>query len=97
MNAKDHTSEQGMLVRVLHFLGIGQVPANIVTNQSGVDLSLFPRQKMADDRTKLRQRLGLRESDVLFLFAGALRSAKGGDVLARAFRKLSEEYSNAYP
>jgi len=84
-------------LRLVHrTAGSNPLPANIVTNQSGVDLSLFPRQKMADDRTKLRQRLGLRESDVLFLFAGALRSAKGGDVLARAFRKLSEEYSNAY-
>jgi glycosyltransferase involved in cell wall biosynthesis len=84
-------------MRLVHSIaGSNSLPANIVTNQSGVDLSLFSREKLLDDRTKIRQQLGLRESDVLFLFAGALRPEKGADVLARAFRKLSEEYSNAY-
>ena len=83
-------------LRLVHQTAGCAAPANIVTNQSGVDLSLFPRQQMAEDRTKIRQQLGLRETDVLFLFAGALRPEKGGDVLARAFKRLLEEYPNAY-
>jgi glycosyltransferase involved in cell wall biosynthesis len=84
-------------LRLVHqTAGATALPANIITDQSGVDLSLFAGQKMAEDRTKIRKQLGLRESDVLFTFAGALRPAKGGDVLARAFKRLLEESSNAY-
>ena len=43
----------------------------------------------------MRQRLGLKDTDVLFLFAGAIRPEKGVDYLARAFARLSEENANA--
>jgi glycosyltransferase involved in cell wall biosynthesis len=43
----------------------------------------------------MRERLGLKDTDVVFLFAGALRPEKGVDFLARAFARLSEENSDA--
>jgi spore coat protein SA len=43
----------------------------------------------------VRQKLGLKETDVVFLFAGAIRPEKGVDCLARAFARLSSENANA--
>jgi glycosyltransferase involved in cell wall biosynthesis len=52
-------------------------------------------QKRMDLRGRTRQRLGLKDTDVLFLFAGAIRPEKGVDYLARAFARLSGENANA--
>ena len=70
-------------------------PGNILVNQSGVDSPFFARPELADHRNEVRRQLGLGESDVLFLFVGAVRQPKGIDILARAFSRLSSEHPNA--
>lgn len=76
--------------------GSNALPANIVKVQGGVGSKVLLRQKRRDERARIRQKLGLQDSDVLFLFAGAIRPEKGVDYLARAFARLSEEHPNAY-
>ena len=71
------------------------LPANIVKLSGGVNSKALPQQRRKEERDRVRQKLGLKETDVLFLFAGAVRPEKGVDYLARAFAKLSEENSNA--
>jgi glycosyltransferase involved in cell wall biosynthesis len=84
-------------LRLIHkAAGPSARPERIVTNQSGVDLSLYSYQGLMESRTKIRRHLGLQSSDVLFLFAAAVVPAKGGDVLAKAFSRLSRKYSNSY-
>ena len=75
--------------------GPGSLPANIVRVPGGVHPNglLPPEQKR--ERERIRQKFGLKEEDVLFLFAGAIRPEKGVDYLARAFAKLSETDANA--
>jgi glycosyltransferase involved in cell wall biosynthesis len=75
--------------------GSNFLPEKVVVNQSGVDLSLFASQRSDNYRSEIRRRLGLEESDVLFLFVGAVHSEKGVDVLARAFSRLAEQHRNA--
>jgi glycosyltransferase involved in cell wall biosynthesis len=71
------------------------LPANIVKVPGGVGSSISPAQKRKDLRERTRQRLGLKDTDVLFLFAGAIRPEKGVDYLARAFARLSDENADA--
>jgi glycosyltransferase involved in cell wall biosynthesis len=68
---------------------------NIVTVQSGVDAVGFRLQTVDQNRRRVRNDLGLKDSDVLFLFAGAVRPEKGVDYLARAFARLCVENSVA--
>jgi glycosyltransferase involved in cell wall biosynthesis len=75
--------------------GSNAPPEHIVTNYSGVDSKVFHSETMKGDRSRLRQKLGLKDTDVLFLFAGAVRPEKGVDYLARAFARLSDENPNA--
>ncbi len=75
--------------------GSDALPANIVRVPGGVDSKVILPQKRQDERTRIRQGLGLKDTDVLFLFAGAIRPEKGVDYLARAFAKLSDENANA--
>jgi glycosyltransferase involved in cell wall biosynthesis len=75
--------------------GANALPANIVKVSGGVHSKALLRQKLKDERARIRQKLGLKDSDILFLFAGAIRPEKGVDYLARAFAKLSEENPNA--
>ena len=70
-------------------------PANIITNYSAVRSTPLSPQAVKNERARVRQDLGLTDSDVLFLFAGALRPEKGVDYLARAFARLSNENGNA--
>jgi glycosyltransferase involved in cell wall biosynthesis len=74
--------------------GLDAPPANIVRLPGGVDSSRFFARE--DLRKHTRQRFGLKDTDVLFLFAGAIRPEKGVDYLARAFARLSEENCNVY-
>jgi glycosyltransferase involved in cell wall biosynthesis len=76
--------------------GADALPANIIRVPGGVESKVLVRQKRYDERARIRQQLGLKDTDVLFLFAGALRPEKGVDFLARAFARLSEENPNAY-
>jgi len=75
--------------------GPNALPANIVRVPGGVQSKVLPREKRHEERQRIRQKLGLQDSDVLFLFAGAIRPEKGVDYLARAFAKLSEENPHA--
>lgn len=75
--------------------GSNALPANIVKVPGGVHSKMLLPQKRKDERERIRQKLGLKETDVLFLFAGAIRPEKGVDYLARAFAKLSDENANA--
>ena len=74
----------------------GAPPANIVVNQAGVDANMLPRDEQRAARQRIRRELGLKDTDVLFMFAGALRSEKGVIQLAKAFVKLAAEHDNAY-
>ncbi|MET0866633.1 MAG: glycosyltransferase family 4 protein, partial [Pseudorhodoplanes sp.] len=70
--------------------------ANIVVNQSGVDADALSRPQRLVARERVRRELGLTDTDVLFMFAGAIRPEKGVVQLAQAFSKLSEEHDNAF-
>jgi glycosyltransferase involved in cell wall biosynthesis len=83
-------------LRLAHsYAGSNALPANIIKVQGGVGSKVLLRQKRKEERARIRQKLGLQDSDVLFLFAGAIRPEKGVDYLSRAFAKLSEENPNA--
>jgi glycosyltransferase involved in cell wall biosynthesis len=69
---------------------------NIVVNQSGVHADELSVEQRRDARERIRRELGLKDSDVFFLFAGAFRSEKGVVQLARAFSKLAAEHDNAF-
>ncbi len=75
--------------------GPDALPANIVRVPGGASSKVLLPEKRKAERQRIRQTLGLKEEDVLFLFAGALRPEKGVDYLARAFARLSSEYPNA--
>jgi glycosyltransferase involved in cell wall biosynthesis len=76
--------------------GAAAPPANIIVDQSGVDANILSHEQWREARERIRRELGLKESDVLFMFAGALRSEKGVIQLAQAFAKLAAEHDNAY-
>ena len=83
-------------LRLAHDLaGEATSDANVVRVPNGVHANAIPPQARAEARRHMRERLGLKDTDVVFLFAGALRPEKGVDFLARAFAKLSEEDSAA--
>jgi glycosyltransferase involved in cell wall biosynthesis len=75
--------------------GANALAANIVQVPGGVDSKVLLPQNRKGERERIRQLLGLKNTDVLFLFAGAIRPEKGVDYLARAFAKLSGENANA--
>ncbi|MGZ5928531.1 MAG: glycosyltransferase family 4 protein [Rhizomicrobium sp.] len=76
--------------------GIAAPPANIFVNQSGVNANMMSREQWREARERSRRELGLKDSDILFMFAGALRSEKGVVQLAHAFSKLAAEHDNAF-
>jgi glycosyltransferase involved in cell wall biosynthesis len=83
-------------LRLVHTqAGSNALPANIVKVPGGVASKVLLPQERKDERERIRRKLGLKETDVLFLFAGAIRPEKGVDYLARAFAKLSEGNGNA--
>jgi glycosyltransferase involved in cell wall biosynthesis len=77
------------------FAGQGAAPENIVVDQSGVNVDALPMQRRREERARIRHQLGLKEADVLFMFAGAVRPEKGVIQLAQAFAQLSDEYPAA--
>ena len=76
--------------------GVAAPPANIFVNQSGVNANMMSREQWREARERSRRELGLKDSDILFMFAGALRSEKGVVQLAHAFSKLAAEHDNAF-
>jgi glycosyltransferase involved in cell wall biosynthesis len=75
--------------------GSDALSANIVKVPGGAGSKVRLREKRQEERARIRQKLGLKETDVLFLFAGAIRPEKGVDYLARAFARLSAENAAA--
>jgi glycosyltransferase involved in cell wall biosynthesis len=86
----------GQLRRAHGNAGANALPANIVKVPGGAGSKVLVPEKRKEERQRIRQKLGLQETDVLFLFAGAIRPEKGVDYLARAFARLCEENANAY-
>ena len=83
-------------LRLTHDLaGQSALDANIVKIPNGVHANALSSQSRAEVRKQMREKLGLKDTDVVFLFAGALRPEKGVEFLARAFIKLSKENSEA--
>ena len=83
-------------LRLAHMhAGPNALPGNIYKVPGGVSSKVILPRDREEARRRIRQRLGLNEADVLFLFAGAIRPEKGVDYLARAFAKLSKENANA--
>jgi len=83
-------------LRLVHDLaGCSAPTANIVKISNGVHKDAMPAQDRAKARKRIRERLGLKDTDVVFLFSGALRPEKGVDFLARAFLRLLEERPEA--
>ena len=76
--------------------GPGAPAANVVVNQSGVDANVLSGEQRREARERIRRELGLRDTDVLFMFAGAVRAEKGAIQLAQAFVKLAGEHDNAF-
>lgn len=76
--------------------GADAFPSNIVVNRAGVHAELLHGEELRAARQRVRRELGLKDSDVLFMFAGALRSEKGVIQLAQAFLKLAAEHDNAF-
>ncbi|WP_316189071.1 glycosyltransferase family 4 protein [Bradyrhizobium sp. SZCCHNS1054] len=84
-------------LRLSHERAGEMAPAsNIVVNQSGVDADALSCDERREARKRVRHELGLTDSDVLLMFAGAVRPEKGVIQLAQAFSKLSEEHDNAF-
>lgn len=71
-------------------------PANIFVNQSGVNANMMSPEQWREARERSRRELGLKDSDILFMFAGALRLEKGVVQLAHAFSKLAAGHDNAF-
>jgi glycosyltransferase involved in cell wall biosynthesis len=78
------------------YAGSAAPPAKVVVNQSGVDADELSSEQRREARERVRRELGLNDTDVLFMFAGAVRPQKGVIQLAHAFAKLAAEHDNAY-
>jgi glycosyltransferase involved in cell wall biosynthesis len=76
--------------------GAAAPAANVIVNQAGVYANSLTSEQRREARERVRRELGLKESDVLFMFAGAIRSEKGVVQLAQAFSKLAAEHDNAF-
>lgn len=61
---------------------------------SGVDTEKFSPDINA--RTKIRNSLGIKDNQIVFIFLGRLCKDKGIDELLEAFSMLQEKYSNIY-
>ncbi|SDP34807.1 Glycosyltransferase involved in cell wall bisynthesis [Pseudomonas arsenicoxydans] len=61
---------------------------------SGVDTNRFSANTLF--RCEIRERLGIKESDVVFLFLGRASRAKGVIDLARTFSKLSAQFEDVH-
>lgn len=93
IGVSDYVARRLRLARDL--AGQSALDANIVRIPNGVHANALPPQARSEARKHTRQKLGLKDTDVVFLFAGALRPEKGVEFLARAFARLSEENSEA--
>ena len=73
---------------------ISKKPINIIAygNVNGIDCDYFnPLAINIDDKSKLRDKLGISESDFVYLFVGRLVKDKGINELVLAFQELAQE------
>ena len=57
-----------------------------------IDMNLFNKDLYLNEKQKLREKLGIKEEDIVFMFSGRLTKEKGIDKLLEAFSML--EYKN---
>lgn len=72
----------------------GLPPENFVEIPNGVDTGRF-RPAAADDRARIRDRLGFPESARVAVFTGAVQRRKGVDILLAAWRLVCNNHSDA--
>jgi glycosyltransferase involved in cell wall biosynthesis len=75
----------------LESYGITQKPLRVLANGNvnGINLDHFSRQALSIDQTKnLKQELGIKDSDFVFVFVGRLVRDKGINELVQAFSEL---------
>ncbi len=63
---------------------------------NGVDREFFSKEFETRSRSILRQDWGIRDDDVVFLFAGALAWEKGVHHLVNAFLRLAKRFENVH-
>lgn len=90
--ADSHSQKNFLEVNQVASVGKIQVLGN--GSISGVDTFRFSANPLV--RVKLRLALGVKESDVVYLFLGRASRAKGVFDLASAFKKLSEQNNNVH-
>lgn len=66
--------------------------SNIKTIYNGIDLELFSRKQCCESRIELRNRYGIKDGDVVVVFAGRLVPDKGIQILIDAIAKIPSEY-----
>ena len=59
-----------------------------------VDYSLFKKKSSSDEKMKLKNSLGILDSDFVYLYVGRIMEAKGTLELVKAFISLNESYKN---
>lgn len=83
-----------------------QTPANVqrfagLFPESSAKTKMIPHGHMInyvqiEDKRKSREKLGIPQDKIVFLFFGQIKKVKGVDVLLKAVLKLREKYPNAY-
>ncbi|MCD7978197.1 MAG: glycosyltransferase family 4 protein [Tannerellaceae bacterium] len=76
----------------------GENKLKVIGNGSsnGINTTYFdPTQFPEEQRSTVREELGIREEDFVFLFIGRLVSDKGINELVKAFERLNREYKNS--
>ncbi len=72
----------------------GLPPGHLVEIPNGVDTGRF-RPAAADERTRIRDRLGLPQNARVAVFTGAVQRRKGADILLSTWRSVCENDSEA--
>ena len=68
------------------------MPTKVIYNW--VDLNMFNPEQRAQRRLSVRTRLGLKENDLVLLYAGRLHWEKGVDKILRAFSNIQRNFPN---
>ncbi len=90
--SKVYPNSVGLYDFILQFGYTSKEKLKVIGNGSsnGIDTSFFSREKMLDSEIqRLREALGIKEVDFVFIFVGRLVSDKGINELVSAFTKLN--------